>query len=149
MVVEALCQKQDLTSNQFLIEDQLLACESKSCSVVSESLLPHGLYSPWNSPGQNMEWVAVPCSRGSSQSRYRTQVPHCRGILYQLNHKESPRILERVAYPFSSGSFQPRNWTRLSCIAGGFFTNWAIRDLHAEYKDSVSIFWEVVLLKGR
>ena len=35
---------------------------------------PHGLSSPWNSPGQNMEWVAFPFSRGSSQPRDRTQV---------------------------------------------------------------------------
>ena len=27
--------------------------KSVSCSVVSDSLRPHGLYSPWNSPGQN------------------------------------------------------------------------------------------------
>ena len=27
--------------------------ESESCSVVSDSLQHHGLYSPWNSPGQN------------------------------------------------------------------------------------------------
>ena len=27
--------------------------ESNSHSVVSESLLPHGLYSPWNPSGQN------------------------------------------------------------------------------------------------
>ena len=27
--------------------------ESESCSVMSNSLWPHGLYSPWNSPGQN------------------------------------------------------------------------------------------------
>ena len=27
--------------------------ESESHSVLSNSLLPHGLYSPWNSPGQN------------------------------------------------------------------------------------------------
>ena len=27
--------------------------ESESCSVLSDSLRPHGLYSPWNSPGQN------------------------------------------------------------------------------------------------
>ena len=27
--------------------------EGESCSVVSNSLWPHGLYSPWNSPGQN------------------------------------------------------------------------------------------------
>ena len=33
----------------------------------------------------------------------------CRWILYQLTHKESPRILEWVAYPFSSGSSLSRN----------------------------------------
>ena len=27
--------------------------ESESLSVVSDSLWPHVLYSPWNSPGQN------------------------------------------------------------------------------------------------
>ena len=37
-----------------------------------------------------------------------------------------PRILERVAYPFSSGSSRPRNQTRISCITGGFSTSWAI-----------------------
>ena len=26
---------------------------SESCSVMSDSLRPHGLYKPWNSPGQN------------------------------------------------------------------------------------------------
>ena len=46
--------------------------------------------------------------------------PHCRRILYQLSHKGSPRILEWVAYPFSSGSSWPRNWTRVSCITGDF-----------------------------
>jgi len=29
---------------------------------------------------------------------------HCRQILYQLSHKGSTRILEKVAYPFSSRS---------------------------------------------
>ena len=55
-------------------------------------------------------------------------LPHCRWILYQLSHKRSPRILEWVAYPFSSGSSQPRNQTGVSCIADRFFTNWAIRE---------------------
>ena len=36
------------------------------------------------------------------------------------------RILQRVAYPFSRGSSQPRNRTGVSCITGGFFTNWTI-----------------------
>ena len=37
------------------------------------------------------------------------------------------RILEWVAFPFSRESSQPRNQTGVSCIAGRFFTNWAIR----------------------
>ena len=31
----------------------VISYESESRSVVSNSLQPHGLYSPWNSPGQN------------------------------------------------------------------------------------------------
>ena len=52
-------------------------------------------------------------------------LPHCRQILYQLSHKGSPRILEWVAYPFSSRSSQPRKWAGVFCIAGRFLTNWA------------------------
>ena len=26
------------------------------------------------------------------------------------------------------GIFQPRDWTQVSCIAGGFFTSWATKD---------------------
>ena len=105
--------------------------ESESCSVTSNSLWPHGLYSPWNSPGQNTR-VRVG-SRSFLQGIVPTQgsnpgLPHCRWILYQLNHQGSPRILEWVAYPFTSGSSQPRNWTGVSCIAGGFFTSWAMRE---------------------
>ena len=38
------------------------------------------------------------------------------------------RILEWVAVPFSKGSSEPRDWTQVSCIAGGFFTSWATRE---------------------
>ena len=38
------------------------------------------------------------------------------------------RILGWVAIPFSRGFSQPRDRTRISCIAGAFFTNWAIRE---------------------
>ena len=55
-------------------------------------------------------------------------LPHCRWMLYHLRHQGSPRTLEWVTYPFSSGSSQPRNQTRVSCIAGGFFTSWATRE---------------------
>ena len=53
---------------------------------------------------------------------------HCSWILYQVSPQGSPRILEWVAYPFSSESSQSRNQTKVSYIAGGFFTNWAIRE---------------------
>ena len=36
------------------------------------------------------------------------------------------RMLEWGAFPFSRGSSRPRNWTRVCCTAGGFFTNWPI-----------------------
>ena len=38
------------------------------------------------------------------------------------------RILEWVAISFSRGSSRPRNQTRVSCPAGRFFTNWAMRE---------------------
>ena len=47
-------------------------------------------------------------------------VLHCRRILYQLSHKGSPRTLDWVAYPFSNGSSQPKNQTRVSYIAGRY-----------------------------
>ena len=36
------------------------------------------------------------------------------------------RVLEWRAFPFSRGSSQPRDQSQVSCIAGGFFTNWAM-----------------------
>ena len=53
---------------------------------------------------------------------------HCKRILYQLTHQRSPGILEWEACLFSRGSSRPRNRTGVSCTAGGFFTNWALRE---------------------
>ena len=94
---------------------------------------PHGLCnsldSPWNSPGQNTGVGTLFLLQGIfPNQRSNPGLPHCRWILYQLSHKESPRILEWVAYPFSSRSSWPRNQTGVSCIAVGFFTNWDIRE---------------------
>ena len=87
------------------------------------------LYSPWNSPGQNTGVRSLSFLQGIFPTQgLNPGLLHYRRILYQLNHKESPRILEWVAYPFSSGSSQRRNRSEVSCIAGRFFTNWAIRD---------------------
>ena len=102
-------------------------CDSRS--VVSNSLQPHGLYSPWNSLGQNTGVGSLSLLQGIFPTQGSNPgLLHCRQILSQLSHKGSPRILEGVAFPFSSGSSQPRNRIGVSCIAGGFFTNWAIRE---------------------
>ena len=54
-------------------------------------------------------------------------LPHCGWILYFLNNQGNPRKLEWVAYLFCRGSYWPRDWTRVSCIAGRFFTSWATK----------------------
>ena len=89
--------------------------ESESHSIVSDSLLSRGLYSPWNSPGQNTGVRSLPLHQGIFPTQgSNPDLPHCRWILYELNHKGSPGILEWVVYPFSRGSSRPRNWTRVS-----------------------------------
>ena len=88
-----------------------------------------GLYSPWNSPGQNTGVGSLSLLQGIFPTQGSNPgLLHCRRILYQLSRKGSPRILQWVACPYSRGSSWPRNWTRVSCIAGGFFTNWAMRE---------------------
>ena len=94
------------------------------------SLRLHGLYSPWNSPGQDTGVGSLSLIQGIFPIQGSNPgLSHCRWILYQLSHKGSPRTLEWVVFPFSSGSSQPRNRTRVSCIAGGFFTNWALGEV--------------------
>ena len=45
----------------------------------------------------------------------------------------STRILEWVAYPLPRRFSKPRNQTGISCIASGFFTSWAIREVHFKF----------------
>ena len=96
---------------------------------MSDSLQPHGLYSPWNSPGQNTGMGSLSLLQGIFPIQGSNPgLLHYRRILYPPNHKGSSRILEWVAYPFSSGSSWLRNWTGVSCTAARFFTNWAMRE---------------------
>ena len=86
---------------------------------MSNFLRPCGLYSPRNYPGQDTVVASLSLLQGIFATHgWNPGLPHCRQILYHLSHKGSPRILKWVAYPFSSGSSQPRNQTRVSCIAG-------------------------------
>ena len=85
-------------------------------SLSCDSLRLHGLYRPWNSPDQNSGVGSLSLLQGIFPTQgLNPGLPHCRWILYQLSHKRSPRILEWVAYSFSSRSSWPRNWTRVFC----------------------------------
>ena len=96
--------------------------ESESYSVLSDSLWPHGLYSPWNSPGRNTGVGSCSLLQGIIPNQgWNPGLLHSRWILYQLSHQGSWRIMEWVAYPFSRESSWPRNWTRVSCMAGRFW----------------------------
>ena len=98
---------------------------------VAQSYLTLCNPSPWNSPGQNTGVSSLSLLQGIFPTQGSNPgLPQCRRILYQLSHKGSPRILEWVTYHFSSRSSQPRNQTRVFCIAGGFFTNWDIWKAH-------------------
>ena len=108
---------------------------------MSDSLWPHALYTPWNFPGQNTRVDSLSLlqrifqTQGSNPGLLRY-----RQIFYQLSYKGSQH-LEWVAYPFSSGSSWPRNQTGVSYIAGGFFTNWAMREALMILLPFSLLFW--------
>ena len=56
--------------------------ESESRSVVSDSFPPHGLYSPWNSPGQNTGVGSLSLLQGIFPPRDWTQVSHIAGRFF-------------------------------------------------------------------
>ena len=59
---------------------------------MSDSLQAHGLYSPWNSPGQNTGVGSLSFLQGIFPTQgLNPGLPNCRWILYQLSHKGSPK----------------------------------------------------------
>ena len=53
--------------------------DCESCSVVSDSLRPSGLYSLWNSPGQNTGVGSLSLLQGIFPTQGRTQVSRSAG----------------------------------------------------------------------
>ena len=80
------------------------------CPTLCDLMAVLGISSPWNSPGQNTRVHSLSLLQGIFPTQESNPgLLRCRQILYQLNHKRSPRILEWVAYPISSGVSWPRN----------------------------------------
>ena len=94
----------------------------ESLSRVRLPVIPRG------SPGQSTGVGNPPLLQGIFPVQGSNPgLPLCRRILYQLSYTGSPKLLQWIAYPFSGRSSEPRNQTGVSCIAGEFFTNWAMR----------------------
>ena len=84
----------------------------KDCSPPGSSV--HG-----DSPGKNTGVCCHTLLQGIFPTHgSNPHLLHYAQILYHLSHQESPRILEWLAYPFSSGTSWPRSRTGVSCIAG-------------------------------
>ena len=61
---------------------------SESHSAVSNSLWPHGLHSPWNSPAQNSGVGSLSLLQGIVPTQgLNPGLPHCRRIFYSLIHQ--------------------------------------------------------------
>ena len=73
-------------------------CVCVSCSVIPDSLQPHGLWPtrllcPWDSPGTNIGVGCHSLLQGIILTqRLNSGVPHCRQILYHLSHHRSPNL---------------------------------------------------------
>ena len=73
-----------------------IVTKNEACSVVSNPLGPHGLYSPWNSPGQNTRVGSCSLLQGMFPTQESNPgLPYCKWILYQLSHLGSPKKQEK------------------------------------------------------
>ena len=89
---------------------------SESCSVVSNSLWPHGLCSPWNSPGRNTGVGSLSLHEGIFPTQDpNTGLLHCRQILSWLSHQGLLGIHSYVdGYMLCLGF----------CACGGYYREW-------------------------
>ena len=109
----------------------ICCCAVLNCSVVS-SFWPHGSSVHRDSPGKTTGVGSHPLLQIFPTQKSNPGLPHCGQIFYYLSHQGGPSglLLKWVAYPFSREISQPMNWTRVPCIASGFFTSWATREAH-------------------
>ena len=84
---------------------------------MSGSLRPHGLYSPWNSPGQNTVVGSLSLLQGIFPTQgWNPGLQHCRWILYPLSQGK-PKNTGVGSFSFLQGIFltQKSNQSLLHC----------------------------------
>ena len=92
----------------------ILSLWSESRSVVSDSLWPHGLYSPWNSLGQNTGVGSCSLLQGIPIQGSILGLSHCRRLLYCLSQPGKPYMLSLYSADFLSDSYTIYSYSRFS-----------------------------------
>ena len=119
--MQSLVQSRGLEPTSLCLDASLPALLHPSCLSLHVSSLK----------GPSSQWVQIDFSFHETEKVKVKMAQLCPTLHdpvdYTVHGILQARILEWVAYPFSRGSSQPRNWIRVSCIAGQFFTNWVIR----------------------
>ena len=93
---------------------------------------PHGLQPsrflcPWEFSRQEY-WSRLPCPQGFPIPGIKPRSPTLQADSLPSEPPRTPKNTGVGRLSLSRGSSQHRNWTRVSCIANGFFTSWATRE---------------------
>ena len=108
---------------------------------MSNSLRPHGLYSPWNSPGQNTGVDSLSLLQGIFPTQELNQgLLHCRQIIYQLSYEGSPLKSRDITL-----------LTKVRLVKAMAFSSSYVRMSDLDHKEGWApknwCFWTVVLQK--
>ena len=108
----------------------VLCLVTQSCPAVCNPMdcSTPGSYVHGDSPGKNTGVGCHASSKGSSQPRIEPRSPTLQGDSLLSEPPGKPRNTGVGNVSLLHGIFQPGNWTRVSCFAGGFFTSWTIRE---------------------
>ena len=91
--MHAYCMNKSIHIHQLKLLCLLWKKVKVKVALLCPTLWPHGLYSPWYSLGQNTRVGTLSLLQGIFPTQeLNPGLLHCRWILYQLSHKESPNL---------------------------------------------------------
>ena len=116
---------------------------NESCSVVYDSLRPHGLYSSCNSPGQNTGVGSLSLLQGIFPNQGSNPgLLHCGQILYQLGHKGSAAAKSLQSCPTLC---DPIDGSPAGCLVPGILQartlEWVAISFSNAWKWKVKVKW--------
>ena len=115
-----------------LWSSQLPTTEHESRSVVPDSLWPHGLYNPWNSPGQNTEVGSLLLLQGIFPTQgLNPGLPNCRRITNWAIREAPPMTGTGLKNVLVLGR---HHW-----VAGG--TSWVLDSVPGRSKEPLSSWY--------